>query len=120
MILVFNLSDILGRYSCNLLVVSSLPLLWVFSTLRILFIPSFCLVSWSTEGDSLSFIFGSDVFKLLNMAAFAYSTGFMTTTLMMQASIKAQDKLKDKVGYLMTSSIIFGILSGQAVSYLFQ
>ena len=91
---------------------------WVSVTFRTVFFFTFYKVAYSDKGDFLYQTFASNGFVVANMALYAFSNGYLTNVLMTQAAGNGDGSLKEKIGYCMSAGLMFGIISGQFLSYL--
>ena len=87
--LVFNVGDLIGRYSCSLpcLVVWSSKKILVMALLRTFFVPllMLCNVDQPT-GTTASPIIGSDILFMIILLAKGYTNGYVSTLAMLAAS----------------------------------
>lgn len=118
MILIFNFFDVLGRYTPNLFIADGL-LLWVITLSRFGFWATFILIASDDPPVDPSWLFSATWFKFLNMAIYAFTNGFVTTCSGILAPGHSPDESKDKAGYIIVTGLMFGIFSGQLVSYAF-
>jgi hypothetical protein len=120
MILFFNLFDVLGRYTPVVFMVSNLPKLWIMVFIRFVFWFTFLMIASDDPAMPPRALFGGLWFKLINMAIYAYTNGACSTFIMILGPSRAPDESRDKAGYIMVTGLIFGIFSGQLLSFVFQ
>lgn len=119
MILIFNIFDVLGRYTPVLFMVSNLTKLWIMVLLRFIFWLTFLMVAADAPSMPPRALFGGLWFKMINMAIYAYTNGSCSTFIMILGPSRAPDESKDKAGYTMVTGLITGIFSGQLLSMAF-
>ena len=68
---------------------------------------------------SPGWLFSGTWFKFVNMAFYAFTNGFFTTSCMILGPSSAPDVSKDKAGYIMITGLLCGIFSGQIISFAF-
>lgn len=111
-ILLFNVFDTVGRYTGGLKVFS--PKLVIFlSLLRTVFILT--TIGFALEWTPTS-IFGSDLFKVLNLVVFSISNGFVSTQCAIIAPSCVKEDQKEQVGIFVGLFIALGIVMGSLVA----
>ena len=94
-------------------------MLVLFAVLRFIFIPLLLLCNLSPDDRKVTqVLIESDVFFLIIHALMSVSSGYMVTIAMINAPLMVEDKDKSVVGSLMVFMLVFGLLSGAALSFL--
>lgn len=117
MIFLFNLFDVIGRFTAASFNIK-LEAVWVLVCFRAVFFFTFYEVAYLDKGDFLYQTFKSSGFVVVNMALYAFSNGYLTNVLMTQAAGNGDGGLKEKIGYCMSAGLMFGIISGQFLSFV--
>ena len=120
----FNFLDFVGRIVVGFVkwpkpteLGSNLCLL--FAVTRLIFIPLLLLCNLSPDDRKVKqVLIESDVFFLIIHALMSVSSGYMVTIAMINAPLMVEDKDKSVVGSLMVFMLVFGLLSGAALSFL--
>ncbi|EIW82515.1 hypothetical protein CONPUDRAFT_54014 [Coniophora puteana RWD-64-598 SS2] len=126
--LVFNIGDLLGRYSCSIpqLVIWSARRILTISLLRTLFIPVFlaCNVQGLSSGSATGPLISSDLVYMIILLFLGISNGYISSSSMIGcASLEHNPRLKgrredvDVAATLNNFSIITGLAVGSAASF---
>jgi predicted MFS family arabinose efflux permease len=114
MVLIFNILDTVGRFLGGAYMLKdSLTIVLAYS--RSIFIVTFLLIAFNIAP---SWLFGkeADWFKIINMALFSFSNGYLSTMLAIRAPSRAHDDSKEQVGLFVGISITIGILIGSIIA----
>jgi hypothetical protein len=111
-ILVFNVTDTIGRKAGALI---SLPdgVVYILSLLRLALVV-LTIIIVKDDGDS-NFI-EKDAVKMMNLALFAFTNGFVSTQCAIRAGKFVPEDLRDKIGIYVSLSIGLGILCGSVIA----
>ena len=91
----------------------------LFSGLRFIFIPLLLLCNLSPDDRKVTeVLIESDRVFLLIHALMSVSSGYMVTITMINAPMMVEDRDRSVVGSLMVFMLVFGLLSGAALSFL--
>lgn len=114
----FQIFDVVGRYLADALA-SYLPpsRLWMLSTLRLLFVPTFLLGQFH---PNWSFLWGSDAGRVLLVSLLALSNGFVASCAMMFGPSRCERELREVAGISMGCMMVIGIFSGTLLALLTQ
>jgi predicted MFS family arabinose efflux permease len=82
---------------------------------RAIFIATFLLIAFATDPQWL-FGHNSDWFKIINMALFAFSNGYVSTLCAIKSPSRAHDDSKEQVGIFVGVFIAIGILIGSLIA----
>jgi len=125
--LVFNIGDLLGRYSCSFprLRIWSAQRLLTLSLIRTIFVPLFLMCNVQRPSGSTSTpIINSDFLFMLILLAFGMSSGYLGSMCMISApSLEHNPRLKgrksdvDIVATITNFSLVGGIFIGSAASF---
>lgn len=110
----FNVFDTMGRYSASVscLQVNRVMTL-VLSYARLIFVLTIMLTAFEVGP---SWLFVSDWFKIVNMSAFAYTNGWLSSLCIILAPGCVADSEKGNVGSLISPMILGGILLGTVLA----
>lgn len=107
----FNIFDTIGRKCGGCIMLSNNSvILW--SMVRIIFVGTFMLTAFQ-----VSVPFNSDWFKILNMALFAISNGYLSTLCAIKAPQTVEGERKGQVGAFIGITISTGIMLGSILAY---
>ncbi|CAG9328623.1 NT3_3 [Blepharisma stoltei] len=115
MVVTCNIFDFLGRLTPRFYILS-IKWLWIITVSRFLFWATFILIA---TGESRWF-FSYPWFKFINMAAFAYSSGYTSTCAMVIGPTQVQESSKSRAGAFMSLGLIYGIVSGSLLALAFK
>ncbi len=120
----FNFLDFVGRIVVGFVKwpnpTESGSILCLFlAVLRFIFIPLLLLCNLSPDDRKVTqVLIESDAFFLIIHALMSVSSGYSVTIAMINAPLMVEDKDKSVVGSLMVFMLVFGLLSGAALSFL--
>ena len=120
----FNFLDFVGRIVVGFLkwpkpTESGANLCLLFAVSRFIFIPLLLLCNLSPEDRKVTeVLIESDVAFLLIHALMSVTSGYMVTVTMINAPLMVEDEDKSVVGSLMVFMLVFGLLGGAALSFL--
>lgn len=115
MVVIFNFGDLCGKVVPKLHICSRRTN-WVVSILRFLFGVTFYMVA---ENCYPHWLFGALWFKILNMFLFSLSNGYCGTVIIIQSTENLPEKLRERGGYIIATSLMFGIFCGTLVALSF-
>ena len=118
MILTFNIFDSMGRQTCAYKMPPRM-LLWVLMMLRFFFWITFICIASDDPSVPPSWIFSATWFKFINMAAYAFTNGYYSTTCMIYGPMTVPNYMKDKSGYTMSTALVGGIFCGSVFAFSF-
>ena len=121
----FNFLDFVGRILAGLVKwpnptkpESNLSVL-IITVLRFIFVPILLLCNLSPDDRQVTqVLIESDAVFLSFHALLSLSSGYLMTISMMNAPLMVEDEDKSVVGSLMVFMLVFGLLSGAALSFL--
>lgn len=112
MVSLFHVFDTVARYSC------SWPVMWIkeenllkLALIRLLFIPSFIAITYNVQP-----VFGTDWFKTLHMAVFAFSNGHLSGMCGIYAPMRVSPHLKEIIGTFIGICVTSGVSIGSLLS----
>jgi len=114
----FNVFDFLGRNSPALWLPST-TVLWIMTLSRFIFWFTFLMIASDHPHQDPQWIFGATWFKFLNMALFAFSNGFTSTSHMIYGPQQVVKSVRDVAGYTMATGLVLGIFSGSIIALSF-
>ena len=85
------------------------------SVFRLIHIPLFLLTAFQVGPD---WLFTSNWFKLLNMATFAFSNGYVSTLCAVKAPSTVPFAMRSQVGAFIGTTITLGILLGSTLALM--
>lgn len=114
MVMIFNVLDTVGRYLGGYLMIGD-KITIILTYARVIFIVTFLLIAFNVPP---SWLFGHDAdwFKIINLALFSFSNGYLSTMLAIKAPSRAHDDSKEQVGLFVGIFITFGILLGSIIA----
>ncbi|KAL4470125.1 hypothetical protein ABPG72_016662 [Tetrahymena utriculariae] len=113
MITIFNLGDVIGKFSGFYKPLHKLYFVYSIVLLRFIFFSFFIITA---KREDLEF-FQNDFFAMINMFVFALANGFGTTALMNLGTKNTSDpKITDLINYYGGFAIAFGIMIGTFLS----
>jgi len=118
--LVFNVGDLCGRVAASWRTLINPKYLWVFVTLRLVFIPLFLLCNKSSSGGVVDFaVFGNDAWPVIFMAIFSISNGYLGSQTMMYgpSQVGTYQPNQAKAGTFMAFCLSLGIFVGSVSSF---
>jgi hypothetical protein len=115
MVVIFNLGDLCGKTMPKLYICSRRTN-WVISILRFLFGVTFYMVAKNCYPH---WLFGALWFKILNMFLFSLSNGYCATVIIIQSTENLPEKLRERGGYIIATSLMFGLFCGTLVALSF-
>ena len=120
----FNFLDFIGRIVAGFVkwpkpTASGSNLCLLFSVLRFIFVPLLLLCNLSPDDRKVTkVLIESDSVFLLTHALMSVTSGYMVTITMITAPMMVEDRDRSVVGSLMVFMLVFGLLSGAALSFL--
>lgn len=111
----FGISDLAGRYAAELFPRFNSKNIVFLAVLRLLFIPIFIIIS---KAGAPTWLFGSDIFKISNLALFSFTNGYHCTRLMVIGTKAVNLDLQEKAGMIMNWHWIGGIFAGSLIATL--
>jgi len=114
----FQIFDVVGRSMASYTTKCLPPgRLWIFVLCRLLFIPAFILGQRRPEWF---FLWGSDVGRLLLVAALATTNGLLASCAMMFGPQRCNDENREVAGMGMSCTMVCGIFAGSLLALLTQ
>lgn len=113
--LLFNTGDFLGRVVAGWVQVFRGSNVWIPAVLRIVFIPLFLFCN--NTGSQLPVVFRGDVYPILFMVLFAFSSGYTASSAMMLGPTLAQHSDKNLAGAIMIFCLTLGLMGGSVLSF---
>jgi len=110
----FHIFDLGGRHYANYVKEDRKSILTSFMLLRFVFFFTFIMIA--THSTYLHVLFENDYFKILNICAFAFSHGWITSIAMMLAPTLVEDHEKETTSYIMSVMTVSGIFVGCLVA----
>ena len=107
-LILFNVFDTIGRFMGGKFHLSGNTVIGL-SVLRSVFIATTILIAYKA---SPAFIFQEDWFKILNMALFALSNGYVSTQCAIKAPSYVKEDQRESIGIFVGLFIALGIVSG--------
>ena len=115
--LTFNVCDFVGR-SLPAVYLAQGQFLWLVTLSRLIFWVTFPLVG-SEQPPNWLFDMDATWFKFLNVALFGLTNGFCCTCSMILGPVQVQDAFKDRAGSIMSTSLVWGIVTGSVLAFCF-
>jgi len=112
----FHVFDTAGRLLVQKFAIFSDKFALITALIRIPFVFTFIAVS---KGWPPNWLFGSDLFKMINMILFATTFGYSCSILIVYTPMLVKREEKEKAGILMSFGILFGCFIGVLIAELF-
>jgi equilibrative nucleoside transporter 1/2/3 len=124
-LLLFNLSDFIGRSLTGFQFFCSLPNMWhhLLTLIRVIFIPFFMLCNIKLMKASevhTPHVFMNDALFFILYAIFGILNGYLGTLYVVKAPNAVQDDSKELVGLIMVLSLISGLTVGSFFSFFLR
>jgi len=114
----FNAGDVIGRNSPLCIVPNSRRLVLFVALLRFVFVPVFIFSHMRQGASNVSPWFKSDALEVLIMLIFAWTNGWLTTTVFVRAPASVAEG--PAAGTLMAGCLNTGLTIGSLLSFLFH
>ena len=114
--LLFNVCDTAGRYLGGAVHFPSKVIIGA-SVVRSIFALTTVLIALSA---SPAWLFQSDAFRIINMALFALTNGYVSTQCAIKAPQSVKEDQREQVGICVGVFLTFGILSGSIATIPFS
>ena len=116
MVIIYNLGNFIGKYTPRFITISHSNV-WVLSFIRLIFGVTFYLIACNM---SPQWLFGSLWFKMLHMFLFSLSDGYCSTVIIIQSAEKVPERMRERAGYVIVTSMMIGIFNGALLGLAFQ
>jgi equilibrative nucleoside transporter 1/2/3 len=116
MVIIYNLGNFIGKYTPKYIIISHSNI-WVLSFFRLIFGVTFYMIACNM---SPQWLFGSLWFKLLNMFLFSLSDGYCSTVILIQSASKLPERMRERAGYVIITTMMIGIFNGALLGLAFQ
>ena len=117
--LMFNVSDLLGRWLAEWRLLIPARWLWLASLLRTVFFPLILLANVQLQGveTDLPLIIPNDALYFVVVLLFGFTNGYVASSCMIAGPLSVAPERREKAGVVMINCLVWGLFLGSMLSF---